>query len=1448
MKNFFTNIEIRWIYAAAFMCVIILVWGAFNNLQYVYKDNVKTKSKVEELLLFEKMILNIRWIDSGQHIYNIAADEDQLDNYYRGMAGIKRDTLKLADIFEKNEVTPQKKLDHLIILLRKKATHAVNVIENRRIAGFDSAIVLKNNIESKLLSDSIINAIGSLQNYDQQILISTSDQRQNFSKNLSYQFYLLAFLFIIVLFTAYYITNRDFKKIIEAEKQLKFNASLIRNISDPIITTDVFNKITNWNTYAKELYGYTEQEVLGKDANDVFKIPKSKSLLEKMINPGADNDFWKGELIHFHKNGNPLNIEMTASAIIDDNGEKAGTVSVIRNITERKSIEQQLQRLTTHLEEEVKIKAAELNIIFERITDAFIALDNNWNYTYVNKKAAELHNRSIDELIGKNIWDENPGLSNEMFYDALQNAKRDNIPRRLELLDTQTGKWFEDLIYPSEDGISVYYHDITDKKNAAIALLITHEKLSYHINNTPMGFVEFDNNLRIKQWSKRAEEIFGWIKEEMYLQKELLQTLVYQDDIDTVKTAIREITEKKFNSGLTQIRNITKDGRIIYCEWYNSVLKDENGNVSGVMSMVHDVTNRKQIQKELEEAEAKFRSLVEQSMVGVYIVQSDKFAYVNPRLAELTGYTEAEMINKLSVVDIVNPEDRHMVLNKLSQRFQGSVNSMNYQLRGLKKNGEVFYAEVFGSLTQYLGKSAIIGTLIDVTEKNESVKKIEASQKALKISNERFLLVSKATNDAVWDWNITDNKIWGNEIFSSFFDMPVGTEVNIEDFIDRLHPQDRDEVMGNMERTLQNKYSTVLEEFRFRTKDDKYLTISDRAYIIYDDNGAAIRMLGAMQDITEQKRNEQQIILEKELSDIIINSLPGVFYLYNKEGHFYRWNNNFANVTGYSTEEIKRLHPIELFDDDEKDLVQNKIANVFINGEDFVEAHLLSKNAVKTPYYFTGRVIQYEGETCLMGVGLDISEKLKSQEELAQSEERYRTIVEQASDGIFISELTGQLLDVNSNGVKLSGYTKEELLKLSIYDLMPPEEVEKNPPKLDEILAGKIAINERVFRTKDGSLLEVEISAKLLADGRFMGIVRDITTRKKTQEALKASEEKYRLLFNKNPMPMWMISLPEKNFLDVNTAAIEFYGYSKEEFLKMTTFDIRPKDKHQEYIDFDAELKGTGVIFAGVWDHKKKDGTIIKVNIITHNIFYEGHNARLVLANDVTQKILAEEALNKSHEQLRQLATHLEKVRETERTHIAREIHDELGQQLTGLKMDISWLGRKITNQDNDIKLKINETIHLIDLTVKTVRRIATELRPSILDDLGLLAAMEWQSEEFEKRSEISCVFNSNVTEVNVNPDLATGIFRIYQESLTNVLRHSAASEVKSFLKIKEDILEFSISDNGKGFIANEIANKKTLGLLGMRERTNLLGGSYEITSKPGKGTSVLIIVPLNNI
>jgi PAS domain S-box-containing protein len=330
-------------------------------------------------------------------------------------------------------------------------------------------------------------------------------------------------------------------------------------------------------------------------------------------------------------------------------------------------------------------------------------------------------------------------------------------------------------------------------------------------------------------------------------------------------------------------------------------------------------------------------------------------------------------------------------------------------------------------------------------------------------------------------------------------------------------------------------------------------------------------------------------------------------------------------------------------------------------------------------------------------------------------------------------------------------------------------------------------------------------------------------------------------------MPMMMISMPERNFLDVNDAALEFYGYSKEAFLQMNVMDIRPDEDKEKLKVMLAENK-KGINYAGIWKHVKKDGNVVSVNITSHDISYEGRPARLVLADDVTEQMLAEESLQQSHEAYRNLASHLETIREAERTHIAREIHDELGQQLTGLKMDISWLSKKIKSEDKEVQGKITETIELIDGTVKTVRRIATELRPSILDDLGLVAAMEWQSEEFERRSGIHTTFKSNITAIAAATDLATGVFRIYQESLTNVMRHANASSVEASLFISDKEIKLEIRDNGKGFIVEEIANKKTLGLMGMRERATLLGGTYEISSIPQKGTAVIIVVPFKKI
>ena len=325
---------------------------------------------------------------------------------------------------------------------------------------------------------------------------------------------------------------------------------------------------------------------------------------------------------------------------------------------------------------------------------------------------------------------------------------------------------------------------------------------------------------------------------------------------------------------------------------------------------------------------------------------------------------------------------------------------------------------------------------------------------------------------------------------------------------------------------------------------------------------------------------------------------------------------------------------------------------------------------------------------------------------------------------------------------------------------------------------------------------------------------------------------------------MWMLSLPEYKIIDVNEVALLQYGYSKEEFLQLSVLDFRPKEDIERF-KTSTNTNFRGIYHAGIWRHVKKNGVIMYVDIVTHDILYKGQETRLVLANDVTEKYIAEEKLKESYESIRTLTGHLQNVREEERLHIAREIHDELGQLLTVLKMDVSWLNKKIEPDNNFAKEKLTEILSLIDTTVKTVRRIASELRPSLLDDLGLLAAMEWHLEEFERRSGILTELHLPESELPLPDALKIGLFRIFQESLTNVARHSGAKKVNVSLKQEDKQLILTIKDNGNGFEEKPETAKKTLGLLGMKERTMMMGGIYGIEGVKGEGTTVTVIVPL---
>jgi PAS domain S-box-containing protein len=357
--------------------------------------------------------------------------------------------------------------------------------------------------------------------------------------------------------------------------------------------------------------------------------------------------------------------------------------------------------------------------------------------------------------------------------------------------------------------------------------------------------------------------------------------------------------------------------------------------------------------------------------------------------------------------------------------------------------------------------------------------------------------------------------------------------------------------------------------------------------------------------------------------------------------------------------------------------------------------------------------------------------------------------------------------------------------------------------------------------------------------------------KERMEKALHESEDRYRQLVENISEGIVMqnqkgvITYANKRFLDM-------IGYTEEEVLgkPITRFlggGLLKRRELQEASKENDIRRATEVSW------KRKDGDRIFTILSPKNIYDEKDQlkGRVSVLTDITDRRQAEKDLHRSRELLRMLSRHLQTIREKESKRIAREIHDELGQQLTALKMDLSWISSKVDPDDEDAKKflqKINAMSSLVDNTIQTVQKISAELRPGLLDDLGLVPALEWLAQEFENQTNVQCRLQLHCEMVDLDPDCSTAIFRISQEALTNVYKHAKATRVNISLKEENDDLVLKIKDNGKGITADEVFGSTSLGLMGMRERVRPFGGAVNISGKPKKGTTLMVTLPVERV
>ena len=607
-------------------------------------------------------------------------------------------------------------------------------------------------------------------------------------------------------------------------------------------------------------------------------------------------------------------------------------------------------------------------------------------------------------------------------------------------------------------------------------------------------------------------------------------------------------------------------------------------------------------------------------------------------------------------------------------------------------------------------------------------------------------------------------------------------------------------------------------------------------------------------EVTDIKRSEEQLKIYKHFFDFSND----ICVIADIRGYFEIVNPTMQKVLGYSHEEIvakpfiEFVHPddialtLEVYEKQQtrKHPILNFTHRFKKKDGNYVWLDWNSApNHEKGKIYAIGRDITEKKllDEKLAALNQELEKRVEQKtNELLKQELHFKSIMDELVEGVQIIGFDWCTLYANEALLKLARYTGEEMIGTLITELYPGIEQTELYKHYQQCMHNRTTYQfetEFVFPDKHQGWFSITVQPA--PDGIFI-LLNDISERK-------IAEERLRLALQAGKIGWWELDMVKGTSVR-NIFHDEIFGHKKllpQWGIKDFFNHIISEDQSMVKQAFEDALDTLHIdLECGiVWNDQSMHFIQVKGEIKNPSKIDQCMRGIVV---DITERKKAEKDLLQTNEELHELSSHLQNVREEERINIAREIHDDLGQQLTGLKMDMFSLARKMKSTDEVIIEKTKSVIHLIDEIVKSVRRIATNLRPSILDDLGLVAALVWHSKEVERRAEIKVSFSSDVEE-EIPANITTGLFRIFQEALTNAVRHANAQEITTTLTMVNGELVLTIKDDGKGMDLESVASKKTLGLIGIKERTFLLGGRCDITSKPGEGTKLRVTVPLGN-
>jgi PAS domain S-box-containing protein len=1105
--------------------------------------------------------------------------------------------------------------------------------------------------------------------------------------------------------------------------------------------------------------------------------------------------------------------------------------------------------------------------IIKNSSDIILILDRLGTITYASSSVERFLGYELDEVIGKRtldliVSDDKPRaiadfgralLTKEVLIPNVFRMRHKNGTERIlegignNLIDN-----------PIVSGFVMNVRDITDRKKMEETLRESEERYRALVENASDIVYRMDGTGHITYVNPSGLRVTGYEEEELIGKN--YSTLIRPDMSDEAIKFFGRQFVKRIKNTYSEYPILTKDGHEFWLG-QNTQLIVEDGQVIGFQAVSRDVTERKQAEIKLRDAltEAqRFREALDHVSSCIYMKDTQsRYVYANRPTLELFGCSAEELVG-CDDTRFFPPDAVTRLREVDSHVFLGEQTTEEIDVADAEGGRRVYWEVKTPIYAEPESKTiwGLMGISTDITERKQAEEELWESGK-------RFRMIVDNARDVIWMLDMNHQFTF----MSSAIEQLLG--YTVEEYLAKPHsdilvPASLDLLLKTFTEELalakepkRDLYGSLTVETEQIHKNGSRLWVELKMNFILDADGKPVGILGFSRDITERKRMEQELQeSEKHMRLALEGTNQGLWNLDLVTGKGkITYSDNWHKILGYGPDEshfgykwwIDQIHP------ESRPAFEKELLDYMSGHTKYLETEYQIRNKSGEWRWVQALGIFTETDKTgfpvkMSGTLRDITDRKQAEEALRESEERYKNFVEKSFAGVYVVQ-DGLFMFLNDNASSLSGYKSEELIGRQSDSIVHPADRGIIGEKAKKMLNGEDP-SPYEFRivTKGGQIRWImETVTSIQYNGRkaILGNSMDITERKRA-ETIQSD------LIEKNPMSIQIMD-KEGFTLQVNPSHTLLFGavpppdFSIFSDLQNKGFDeFILLAKKGEVVNFPDIYFNVHDIYSELPD---KPVWIRAVLFPLEDI--DGNPERFVFMHeDITDRKRAEEALNNTYEQVRSLTSRLQEVREETRTKISHDIHDELGGALAGLKMDLLRLESVASGEEDREKRQAMLDIiygakELINDTIRSTRRIIMEQRPSVLDDFGLVAAMEWQLGEYKTHTSISFNFNVGQIEIDIDKNLATVVFRIFQEALANVIRHSQATEVYIGLRVDERQLIMEIQDNGRGITEDELTGTGSIGILGMRERALAFGAEINIAGESGKGTTLNLKIPI---